>query len=201
VVSRRPSARPAIARVKWRIGRLITRTRAEIEIETFARALTLNNDLAPASLEAAQYSIPFCVALAAVHGAETLLPVTTQSLQDGAVAALARRVTLSVDGELDRMFSQAVPARVTVVVPSGRFTTTVLAPKGEPANPLAWDELRAKFDAVARPRVTARGAAALVAGIEALERGDIAPLQAALAMPSVTSPDAVNRLLVQPAMG
>jgi 2-methylcitrate dehydratase PrpD len=107
-----------------------------VRIETFGRALTLNNDPAPATLEAAQYSLPFCTALAATSGPGALLPMLDASLHNAEALHLAARVELAVDPELDAMFSAAVPARVTVTGGGRTVSHTVIAPKGEPSNPL-----------------------------------------------------------------
>ncbi len=81
---------------------------------TFPRALVLPNDPAPANLEAAQYSIPFCVALALVRGAGALLPMREAHLADPEVLALASRIRLSVDPSYEEVFPAAVPARVVI---------------------------------------------------------------------------------------
>ncbi len=156
-----------------------------IKIETFARALQLNNDVRPPTLEAAQYSIPFCVALAACHGAEALLPLKESSLRDVDVLALAERVRLSIDPKLDRMFPEAVPARIEIETSSGRFVRTVTAPKGEPSNPMDWPELKAKLNAATRGLVDSQFAPRLLAAIEGLQSGAIAPLLHVLSAPLV----------------
>jgi 2-methylcitrate dehydratase PrpD len=163
-----------------------------IEIETFSQALSLNNDLAPPTLEAAQYSVPFCVAAAAIHGAEALLPLEERILADRAVLGFAPRVTLALAPDLDAMFPKGVPARVVARTTRGNFERTVLAPRGEPANPLSDADLHAKFVAIARRQLAPGASAAILDGLAALEAGDIAPLLAvlgrvpALARPAVT---------------
>lgn len=158
-----------------------------IEIDTFARALQLNNDLEPTTLEAAQYSVPFCVALAAVRGPNALLPLRESSLGDQAVLALARRVTLRVDPALDAMFSRAVPARVTLAAGGSRFVRCITAPRGEPTNPMGMADLAAKFEAATRGLVDPGFASAAAAAATALGGGDIGPLHALLALPLTDS--------------
>jgi 2-methylcitrate dehydratase PrpD len=154
-----------------------------IEVHTFGRALRLNNDLAPDNLEAAQYSVPFCLALATLRGTEALLPLEESSLNDPEVLALAKRIKLVVDPELDAMFPNAVPARVVVTTPRGHSTHTVLTPKGEPANPMTWANLESKFDTAVRPLIDPSLKSALLASISALRGGNILPLRTALASP------------------
>src|SRR5262249_39650669 len=108
----------------------------QIEVETFGRALTLNNEIAPTSIEGAQYSIPFCLGRAGVGGTAALLPMTAAALRRSDAADLAAKVRLAVDPGLDAMFPAAVPARVKIRAGTKLFERTVLTPKGEPTNPL-----------------------------------------------------------------
>ena len=151
-----------------------------VRIETFAQTLALNNDLAPPTLEAAQYSVPFCVAAAAVHGPTALLPLEEAALPDRAVLDCAAKVTVTVDPALDPLFPAAVPARVIVETPEARFSRLIVAPRGEPSNPLGWDDLRTKFETLAKNRLPPGGTAALIDAIAFLDGGDLGPLLAAL---------------------
>lgn len=148
----------------------------EINVHTFSRVFRLNNDLAPANLEAAQYSVPFCVALVALRGTDALLPLTEESLGDREVIALAERVRLHVDPELDAMFSEAVPARLEVTTSEGCVTRTIMAPKGEAANPMTRNDLKAKFETATEGLIDASLASSLISAIEQLEEGHIQPL-------------------------
>lgn len=136
-----------------------------VEVETFGRALTLNNEIRPHSLESAQYSIPFCLGIAACGGTGALLPLTEAALRDEKAIAIAEKVQLRVDPVLDAMFSKAVPARVTVRVGGRSFTAEVLAPKGEPSNPLTDADLEDKLRFVVEPEIGARWADAMIRAV------------------------------------
>ena len=151
-----------------------------VHVETFTQALSLNNDLAPPTLEAAQYSVPFCLAAAAIHGAEALLPLEEPLLRDPAVLAFAPRVTLSIAPDLDPMFPRSVPARLTVTTARGTHRQSVLAPRGEPVNPLNDGDLLAKFSTIARRQLAPAHESALLQAIDAFRAGDLAPLLGAL---------------------
>jgi len=151
-----------------------------IHVETFSQTMLLNNELAPPTLEGAQYSVPFCIAAAAVHGADALLPLTESMLKDPAVLAMSPRVTLSVAPDLDAMFPRGVPARVTAKTKTGTHTVTVLAPRGEPANPLSDEDLQAKFFSIADGQITPAATADLLAAFAAFRSGTLAPLLTAL---------------------
>ena len=151
-----------------------------VHVETFTQTLSLNNDLAPPTLEAAQYSVPFCLAAAAIHGGEALLPLEEPLLRDPKVLAFTPRVTLSIAPDLDAMFPRGVPARIAVTTARGVHRQTVLAPRGEPVNPLGDDDLLAKFSTIARRRLAPATSAALLKAFDAFKAGDIAPLLATL---------------------
>jgi 2-methylcitrate dehydratase PrpD len=138
-----------------------------IEVNTFSRALTLNNSPTPASLEDAQYSIPFSLGLAASSGRAGLLPMTGRSLENQMALKVASKVTLEVDPELDRMFSKSVPARVTVTAGNRQFSKTVLDPEGEPNNPLTDADLSAKLETLCNHA----GAPALAKDVECARSG------------------------------
>jgi len=116
-----------------------------LSIETFERALTLPNQKDPQSAEAAQYSIPFCVALALIHGEKALLPMDDAHLSDGRVTGLAGRISLSSTKDYAHSFPAGTPARVTMTAKGRNETIEVLYPRGEAQNPLTARELQEKF--------------------------------------------------------
>lgn len=149
----------------------------EIEVATFGRTLSLNNQTRPLTLQAAQYSTPFCVAASAIHGAACLQPMAEDLPGDERVLALAAKVRLTVDPDLDRLFPAGVPGRVTVRADGRSLTREVLAPKGEATNPMSWDELTEKLRTIAKSRLGARETATIVEALVGLrDRADIAPL-------------------------
>ncbi len=130
--------------------RLVAEAIDEIVIETFERALTLPNQASPASNEAAQYSIPFCVAAALCHGEAALLPLVDRHLSDPDILALAGRVRLKAEPRYAGAFPAATPATVVIVAKGDRYSHEVFYPKGEPNNPLSNEELTAKFESLSR---------------------------------------------------
>jgi 2-methylcitrate dehydratase PrpD len=116
-----------------------------ILVETFERALSLPNLPDPSTNEAAQYSIPFCVALALVHGEQALLPLKEEHLGDPSVVALARRIKLVNSRNYEHAFPVSTPARVTIVGKGQVGQQEVLSPRGEPLNPLTRDAFETKF--------------------------------------------------------
>lgn len=154
-----------------------------IEIDTFSWALRLNNEVAPRSTESAQYSVPFCVAMALVKGADALLRITEADLSDLDTLDLARRVTLRVDPAFESSFPKAVPARVHLQTEDSYYVREVLAPLGEPSNPMDWATLERKFRTIAGNLIEAGSRDLFVAAFCELRAGNVHPLFETLQRP------------------
>jgi len=154
-----------------------------IEIETFAWALRLNNEIAPKTPESAQYSVPFCVALALTKGADALIEIGADDLRDPAAIALAGKVTLKIDPGYDAQFPQQVPSRVRLKTGGATLVREILAPLGEPTNPMDWARLQEKFRNVAAARLSAERTESFLAAFAQLGGGETTALMAALALP------------------
>jgi 2-methylcitrate dehydratase PrpD len=113
-----------------------------IHIDGNQKMATVNNIPEPADLMMAQYSLPFCVALAHFKNARDPASFSAKSFNDPAIRALARSVTISATPEL----SHGIAAAVTVTLKGGRtLKRRVESFKGTPEQPLSRDEMRDKF--------------------------------------------------------
>jgi len=139
-----------------------------VDVFTFERTLRLNNYADPDTLEGAQYSLPFCLATALVGGAEALLPLSPGWLHRPDIVALARRVTLHVDPELDARFPAETGARVRLQTAGGIIEQTVRHPFGDPANPMNRARLTAKFKKLSAGVIPPQAQAGLLARIARL---------------------------------
>lgn len=155
-----------------------------IRINTFDKALTLNNQVDPDTLEAAQFSIPFCLGVLAIRGAQAFTPMTDPTLlHDPDIVAVASRVDLVFDAEMDSYFPGAVPSRITITA-GDTYTETVVAPLGELTNPLNWAALFEKFHALASASgVSPRQEEDLRRALEEMRAGSLEPLLTELARP------------------
>jgi 2-methylcitrate dehydratase PrpD len=156
---------------------------SNIEVHSFGWAARLNNEKKPKTLESAQYSVPFCVAVAAVHGSGPLVRLSEETLSDREVLAVAERVSIVIDNEFDSFFPAAVPARVVVSAVGARDERTVMAPLGEPTNPLDWAALTQKFEAIAQGIMPYSRQRQLLVAIEQLARGELSSLIRAFSEP------------------
>src|SRR5882724_6679723 len=115
---------------------------ASIHIAGNDKMARVNNIPSPADIMMAQYSIPFCVALAHVRDPRDPRSFDDTALRDPHIRALAERVTITIGK--DRPTPLA--AVVTVTLKDGRVLTRSVADfKGTPERPLDQAELRDKF--------------------------------------------------------
>ena len=98
------------------------------------------------TIVAAQASLPFALAVAAVRGKVTVDEFTEETVNDPEVQGLIPKLTVHQDSELYQKVTNSMPGRITVRTTDGReFTDEVLYPKGNPGNRLTEDEFKAKF--------------------------------------------------------
>jgi 2-methylcitrate dehydratase PrpD len=144
--------------------------------------MAMLDEYAPTSTVAAQYSVPFAIALALAYGGIGPGELTEGNLEDRDLLDLARRVKLSVDPTLDQLFPAKTATRVMVQTARGTFGTMVEYPKGNPENPLSEAELGAKFSWLAAEILGEGRSAELREMVDHLEElDDVSRLTALLA--------------------
>jgi len=109
----------------------------------------------PVSVVDGQFSMAFCAAVALRTGG-FVWDDYARHLGDPATLALCKRVRTVVDARAQADFPEEMSASVRIQTTRGAFDTYVRVPKGEPANFLSAAELRAKFDGLAGPYLSAR---------------------------------------------
>ena len=104
----------------------------------------------PQSIVDAQFSMPFGAAVAVLCGAAGLDQFTLDQICAPQVRKMMDKVVLLKDPRLEETFPREWPARVVISLASGRkYEKFVRYPKGDPENPLSWEEMAAKFRALA----------------------------------------------------
>ena len=102
----------------------------------------VNNIPSPADIMLAQYSVPFCVALAHVRDPHDPCSFDASALHDAQIRSLAERVTITIAKDTPTPLA----ADVTVTLNDGRVLRRSVADfKGTPGQPLDGGELREKF--------------------------------------------------------
>jgi 2-methylcitrate dehydratase PrpD len=120
----------------------------------------------PESVVDAQFSMPFGAAVAAIDGFAGLAQFTVEKARSPKIRELINKVELVKDPGIEATFPQEWPARVTIELDSGqRHEKFVRYPKGDPENPLSWDEMAAKFRALAGAVLTPERCDEVIAAI------------------------------------
>jgi 2-methylcitrate dehydratase PrpD len=143
----------------------------EIHVEGFEQITRLCN-YTPETTVAAQYSVPYSLALALAFGRIGPGELSEANLRDAELHRLAQRVRVSIAPELDRLFPEKTAARVTARTSQDSFTTTVEYPRGNPENPLSGADLEEKFLWLVADTVGEERRRDLMQAVEHLERMD-----------------------------
>jgi 2-methylcitrate dehydratase PrpD len=122
----------------------------------------------PASVVDGQFSMAFCAAVALRTGS-LAWDDYARHLGDPATLALCKRVRAQIDPQAQADFPANMSAAVRIKTGRGAFEKYVRVPKGEPANFLSAAELRAKFDGLAGPYLSARRRDELAGALLALD--------------------------------
>lgn len=132
-----------------------------IVVFAFHEAVRLNCR-SPQSTEEAQYSLPFPLAAALVHGRLGAAELTGASLKNPLVLQLSQRVELIEDAGFNRRFPAQRYARVEIETKDGSaFDSGDVEPNWEADNPPSDPELREKFRRLSAERLPGERAAEL----------------------------------------
>ena len=100
----------------------------------------------PTNVVEAQFSLPFGVAVALAKRRAGLDEFTEAMLHDAEIGALMQRVAYERDPALEYNYPKEWPAWAKVTLQDGRqVSAQVRFPKGDPENPLSWDQLTDKY--------------------------------------------------------
>jgi 2-methylcitrate dehydratase PrpD len=100
----------------------------------------------------AQFSMPYGAAIAAVKGRAFLEEFLEESIGLPEVTDLMLKVDCIKDPELDAFYPRQWPAWVKIETSAGEaYHAEIMYPKGDPENPLHWDEIIEKFLSLTRP--------------------------------------------------
>lgn len=105
----------------------------------------------PSSSVDAQFSMHFGAAVAVLYRKTLLEQYEDHITQLPEVKDLMNKVVCFRDEELEKDFPKKWPARVVIETSKGTFSKEIEYPKGEPENPLSWEEMIEKFKYVSSP--------------------------------------------------
>jgi 2-methylcitrate dehydratase len=125
----------------------------------------------PVNKETADHSFYYCTAVGLVAGDCTSEQFCERWLRDANVARLMALSTLEAKSELTTLFKKGGrPAAVEVTTSRGTFYREVLYPKGDPNNPMTWDDVTRKFLKQSEGALNAAVAGEIVERTATLER-------------------------------
>lgn len=130
----------------------------------------------------AQMSLRYNIAVGIFDQQAYLEQFTPERIVEARTVALARKVVIEVDPEIDAAYPSVYGGRVTLVARDGRrFSRRVDYSRGMPENPMAHQEIERKFMSLASVAVGAeRAAEILVLANNVFAADSVAPLNAML---------------------
>jgi 2-methylcitrate dehydratase PrpD len=118
----------------------------KVRIGVNSYAKRINGERVPADTMGAQYSIPYCAALALTGDPSDPAMYSGAALDDLARRKIAANAELFVDAEMEAVYPRHYGASVEVELTDGRaLKSTILDPHGMPADPCSESERLEKF--------------------------------------------------------
>jgi 2-methylcitrate dehydratase PrpD len=128
-------------------------------------AATFLDELAPRTIETAQYSFPIVMGALALWGAAGADEMDESRLDDPERLAFASKVRLEHDADLDQYYPARYPSRVDVETPAGTFSDVFLDAPGDPGTSFGIEQLREKWTLLLSPQVGESGVDTLLEGL------------------------------------
>jgi 2-methylcitrate dehydratase PrpD len=124
----------------------------------------------PKSVVDAQFSMPYGAAVAILYGKASLDEYTQEKIDAPEVKEMMRNIVCVEDLRLEKDFPRKWPASVKLKIKEGReFSADIEYPKGDPENPLSWEELIEKFRELVRSVYSEESVDQIVTNLRTLE--------------------------------
>lgn len=135
----------------------------------------------PPVVGAAQFSLPYSVAVAALYGQASVEQFRDDLLTDPDIKAMMNRVEMGHTGALDKYLPYIFAATVEIETKDGKiYKDLTTYTKGDPENPMTAEELKSKFFSLACRTVSAEKAEELYNAVMDLENISVRELTALL---------------------
>jgi len=149
---------------------------ASIDVHLFKRATMLTNQTDPDTIEGAQYSVQYSMAIAAILGKEALCPMGTDLIGRRELNLFAEKISLFEDKELTKLFPDTASARIVVHSTKGVFEKFVQYPLGDPANPMSIEMIVNKLNGIAAKSSCLDNASKMVDVVHKIENCKVSSL-------------------------
>ncbi len=121
-----------------------------VQLGLCAYAVRNNGEVAPPDTMGAQYSLPYCAALALTADPTDSAMYAPDAIDQPSRRELARRVELVVDAQMEAAYPKHYGARVELELTNGkRGSSAVVDPHGMPGDPCTEAERKEKFSRLA----------------------------------------------------
>jgi len=121
----------------------------------------------------AQMSLQYIVAVSLLDGAALLEQFSETRISEPQVMALAKRVEIVTDPEIDKLYPGRYANKVEIFLKGGqRFEARIDFARGSEESPMGFSEVAGKFRSLAGPVIAADRVDALIETVEGLERLD-----------------------------
>lgn len=121
-----------------------------VEIYTYKWAVKKHDHTEIQGVTSAKMSIPYSVAVALIYGKAGMQEYTPEVIADQKVQSLTKRISVYENQELTSEFPKSQAAICKIKTAENEYCIKVDFPKGEPENPLSYDEVKEKFTMLAR---------------------------------------------------
>lgn len=148
------TVQPAIAaavelRTHYRLNWEEVKQAEIIKVYTYEVAKKQNDlPLPPSNPNMAQFNLPFLIALALREGNIQIGHFTWETIHDADLLAVAEKIKIEVDPEIEERFPARWSSRLEVVTSGRSIVTSVDFCKGDPESPLTLEEHLAKFNSL-----------------------------------------------------
>jgi 2-methylcitrate dehydratase PrpD len=161
----------ALENIRQRAGGLDLGQIDQVLVETHRTAVIQETE--PVNLTGARLSTAFNIALSLVHGPR-LTEIRPEDLSDPLVRALYGKIQMREDPALTADFPRLWTSRVLLKLKDGRILEDRLDhARGDPANPMSSEEIKAKFESVAGALLKAAEIRELIDGRDRLKSSSV----------------------------
>lgn len=133
----------------------------------------------PPNVGAAQFSLPYSAAVAALFGQASVDVFNDQLLKEPAVKQMMQKVEMIHTGKMDKYLPYVFAATACIQTTDGRqFEELTTYTKGDPENPMTPEELKSKFISLATRNISEEKALTLYRAVSGLEKIKVRDLTA-----------------------
>jgi len=116
----------------------------DINVETYGIA-SLHNNYHPSTPEGVRQSLPVSIALLINEGDLTIENISKIPMENNNIVETIGKVTIKKDADLDSLYPQKRPAKITIRSKDNHYTNRVDLAEGEPEKPYGKEDLLKKF--------------------------------------------------------